>query len=406
MNKNTNQGKDEEQLPKVMHARTVTGTGGGPEKTIINSPKFLASLGYEAECLFLRPKGDPGFDVLRERAKNASAPLIEIDDDGKFSIKMVKEVIRCVRERDVKIWHAHDYKSNLLGIIVNRFHPMRLITTAHGWVNFDGLTPLYYWLDKKLFLPRYESVICVSSTVMEQATAGGTPKSKCILIDNAIDHEQFSRQLSISEAKLKFHDMTGNSLLVGSIGRLAPEKGFDLLINAVAKLIKNGLDAYLKIAGEGPEKSNLEKQIDSLGMRDRIQLMGFQSDTRSFYESLDMFVLSSHREGLPNVVLEAMAVGTPVIATNIDGVPKIIHDGINGVLIPPNDEITLARQIQVLANNASLRCKLSHEGQQTIQQHWSFKNRIKTITALYSKTESRKASELFPNSFKATKDRN
>ena len=187
--------------PVIIHARTVTGTGGGPEKTIINSPRFLSDAGFHCECLFLRPPTDDGFEILRQRAGDAAAPLIEIDDVGKFSPSMVKQVVNCVRDRNVLIWHAHDYKTNLLGIVVSRYHPMKLITTAHGWVNFDGLTPFYYWLDKRLFLPRYEKVICVSSSVMDQAIAGGTPEEKCLVIDNAIDNEQFSRRRPISIAK-------------------------------------------------------------------------------------------------------------------------------------------------------------------------------------------------------------
>ena len=378
---------DSPSIPMVLHARTVTGTGGGPEKTILNSPRHLRNLGYKSECLFLRPKDDAGFEILRQRASEAEASLIEIDDVGKFSPKMVKEVIRHVRSRNVTIWHAHDYKSNLLGIVVNRFHPMRLITTVHGWVNFDGMTPLYYWLDKKFFLPRYESVICVSSTVMEQAIAGGTPESRCTLIENAIDHEQFARTCSIVDAKQKIETTSQDTLLVGSIGRLSTEKGFDLLIEAVSQLVKSGLDVKLRIAGEGPEKQRLDKQIHLLGMEDRIELLGFCSDTRAFYESLDVFVLSSHREGLPNVVLEAMAVGAPVIATSVDGVPRIITHGIDGILVPPGCAQSIANEIRTLASDHHLQAKLSSAATLTIQSRWSFANRMKKIRDVYSETK-------------------
>lgn len=383
MNSNSNNSFHKESAPHVLHARTVTGTGGGPEKTIINSPRFLSEMGYQSNCLFLRPPNDPGFESLRERAQHADTQLIEVDDQGKFSRRMVKQVINHARERNVTIWHAHDYKSNLLGLVVNRYHPMRLVTTAHGWVNFDGMTPFYYWLDKKFFLPSYEKIICVSSTVMEQAIAGGTPKSKCVIIDNAIDHHQFSRCRGVDQAKSEDFGFDREQLVIGSIGRLSPEKGFDLLIKAMSELIKKGINVKLVIAGEGPEKNNLQNLIDDLGISDSVSLLGYCQDTISFYEALDIFVLSSHREGLPNVVLEAMAIGVPVVATNVDGVPKIITDGADGLLVPPGDFSEIGKNLSRLIQNPSLRANISKRCVETIREKWSFHNRMKNVANLY-----------------------
>ena len=219
---------------------------------------------------------------------------------------------------------------------------------------------------------------------MEQAIAGGTPKSKCVLIENAIDHEQFSRQRSINQAKHEDFGIPESTLLVGSIGRLSAEKGFDLLIDAVASLIHDGADLKLVIAGEGPEKESLKRQIKNLNMEEHIKLLGFCSNTRSFYESLDIFVLSSHREGLPNVVLEAMAMGTPVVATNVDGVPKIITDGHDGILITPNSAAVISSVLTKLNGSIDTRNSLSKNGIRTIKKHWSFLNRMNRISKCYS----------------------
>lgn len=375
---------DKHVRQNVLHARTVTGTGGGPEKTILNSPRFLEPNGYSTWCLFLRPPGDSGFEVLRRRASATNASLIEIDDIGKFSPRMVRSVIKSVREHNIHIWHAHDYKTNLLGIIVNRYHPMRLITTAHGWVNFDGMTPLYYWLDKRFFLTRYETVICVSETVREQAINGGTPQSKCVPLENAIDHEQFARRQPKSDAQKNLCGQQNDHLIIGTVGRLSEEKGFDLLIEAVSELIKEGMRIKLFIAGQGPEEKNLQTQIRKSGTEDHITLIGFCEDTQSFYESLDLFVLSSHREGLPNVVLEAMAVGTPVIATEVDGVPRVITHQHDGILIPPGSADAIKNAIQD-AITSPQRCEaLGEKAKQTICDKWSFKQRMEKIMSIYS----------------------
>ena len=369
--------------PLVLHARMMNGTGGGPDKTIVNSPRFLEPMGYDCICAFYRPPNDPGFSVIRTRAEDAGADLVEIDDGGILDFSVIQKTIKLCRERKVNIWHGHDYKTNLIGWIASKFHRMRLITTAHGWVDYSGRLPTYYQYEKKWILPRYEKVICVSSSVMDQAIAGGTPKSKCTIIENAIDNEQFCRRQSIQKAKQQKFPWSADTFLIGSIGRLSAEKGFDLLIDAVGSLIRSGLTANLVIAGDGPERQNLEKQIEELGMQDRIHLLGFCQDTLSFYESIDLFVLSSYREGLPNVVLEAMAVGTPIIATKVDGVPRIITDGQDGFLVSPGSSQELVRTIKFVIENIETREKITQRGVETISEKWSFANRMNHIRDVY-----------------------
>ena len=369
--------------PMVLHARVVTSTGGGPDKTILNSPRFLNELGYDSRCVFFHPPNDEGFDVLRRRASELSAPLNEIDDRGKLDFAAIKQAIRLCREHQVTIWHAHDYKTNLIGLIARWFHPMKLVTTAHGWVNFSGQTPRYYRLDKRWFLPRYEKVICVSPTVLEQCLAAGVPQSRCLLIENAIDHEQFCRHRPIVEAKRDRFGATRDQLVIGAIGRLAGEKGFDLLIEAFTRVVARGIDARLVIAGEGPDQALLERVIAESGISDWIELVGFCRDTRAFMESLDIFVLSSLREGLPNVVLEAMAVGAPVIATRVGGVGRLVNDGENGRLIDSGDVDSIADAIMQLAQSADQRARYSEAAVATIARDWSFRRRMENLADLY-----------------------
>lgn len=298
-------------------------------------------------------------------------------------MRAIWRAIRLCRQRRVAIWHAHDYKSNLIGLIARRFHSMKLVTTAHGWVNFSGHTPSYYQMDKRWFLPRYEKVICVSSSVLNECLAAGVPQLRCVMIENAIDHEQFCRQRPIFKAKLDQFGASTEQLVIGSIGRLAEEKGFDLLIEAFARVVAQGVDARLVIAGEGPAQAVLERAAAESGVAERIELVGFCQDTRAFLESLDLFVLSSLREGLPNVVLEAMAVGAAVIATNVGGVGRVVEDGVNGRLIESEsvDQITAA--ILDLAKSAELRQRYAENAVKTIVRHWSFRRRMEKVVDVY-----------------------
>src|SRR5262249_18684958 len=159
---------------------------------------------------------------------------------------------------------------------------------------------------------------------------------RCVLIENGIDLGQYVRRRPVAEAKQRL-GQPADRLVLGAVGRLSAEKGFDLLIRAVHRLLGNRLDGAPGIAGEGCEGPRLRRLIDELGVGDRVRLLGFCPDPRSVYEAMDVFVLSSLREGLPNVLLEAMATSVPVAATRIAGIPRLVEDGVNGLLVVPGN---------------------------------------------------------------------
>ncbi|HUY91152.1 MAG TPA: glycosyltransferase [Pirellulales bacterium] len=354
---------------------------GGPDKTILNSPRFLEPYGYRAICAYMHPPGDPGFDTLRGRAVALGARLESIPDRQALDWRVLREMLRLCRRERVAIWHGHDYKSNLLGILLAHFWPMRLITTAHGWVEQTARTPFYYAVDRWA-LRRYERVICVSEDLFQQCMEAGVPRSACRLIENAIDTEQFSRTADRDEAKRRLGFTLGR-ILIGAVGRLSGEKGFDRLIAAVDRLLNEGLDLELCIVGEGGERGNLERLIAKLRRQDRIRLAGFQSDTLEWYHAMDVYALSSLREGLPNVLLEAMALKVPVVATRVAGVPKLVRDGENGLLAEADDVEGLCRALRTLASEGALRLRLGEAGRATVEKSYSFAVRMEKIRSIY-----------------------
>ncbi len=365
----------------VLHVRVVTGAGGGPEKTILNSPRFLRQFGYDAVCAYLHPPGDPGFEVLKSRAAELGAELLSIPDRGIRDLSVVSALVKVCRERNIKIWHGHDYKSNALGLLVNRFHPLRLVTTVHGWVHHSKKTDLYYAVDRAC-LRRYERVVCVSETLLAECLAAGVPVSNCSLIENAIDASAYEANPDRTAAKQALNLPTDRPL-IGAVGRLSPEKGFDVLIRAVDQLIEAGTPVTLAIAGEGSLRDELQSLIDQLGRQNEIRLLGHVADSRRLFNALDAFVLSSRAEGLPNVLLEAFACGIPTIATPVGGVPQVLSDEQNGLLVPVDDANALASSLTRLLNNDALQQSLAQAGRQTIETRFSFRFRMHKMVALY-----------------------
>jgi glycosyltransferase involved in cell wall biosynthesis len=286
----------------------------------------------------------------------------------------------CRRER-VAVWHGHDYKSNLLGLLLRPFWPMRLVTTVHGWVEYTRRTPLYYGIDR-LCLPRYEHVFCVSPDLHEQCLAVGVPPGRCTLLENGIDVEEFRRSRSPAGAK-RAAGFPPNRLLIGAVGRLSAEKGFDVLIRAVDRLRRDGLDAGLVLIGEGKEQPALEELAVGLGLGEHVRLLGYRNDPRPLYEAMDVFALSSLREGLPNVLLEALSMEVPAAATRIAGVPRLIRHDENGLLVEPGSVEALAGALGRLLRDAAQRRRLAEEGRATVEADYSFAVRMRKLADLY-----------------------
>jgi len=367
--------------PVVFDTRVVTGSGGGPDKTILNSPRFLDRLGYRMLCGYLHPPGDPGYAQIVQKAERYGAPLVSIPDRGPWDWRVVRDLLAVCRKENVTIWHGHDYKTNALGLLLKRFWPMRLVTTVHGWVHHTTRTPLYYRVDR-VCLPRYERVICVSDDLLEACLAAGVPAGNCVLLENGIDAEEYRRRLDPAEAKAELGFPVGG-ILIGAVGRLEKEKAFDVLVCSLADLAAKGLDARLVIVGEGGDRARLESLADELGVRDRVRLPGWQTDVRAYFEAMDIFALSSLREGLPNVLLEAMALGVPAVATRVNGIPRVIRDGRNGLLVNAGDRDGMTAALLGLARNPGLQAVLREAGRRTVETRYSFATRMERLQHLY-----------------------
>lgn len=365
-----------------MHVRVISGRGGGPEKTILNSPRFLAPLGYRSLCVYLRDPIDSGFEIIQRRAKEKNAPLVPIDDFGLKDFRIVSRLREVIQQYQPAIFHGHDYKSNLLGLMVRRQHPMKLITTVHGWVQRTWKTPLYFFVDKQC-LRRYDHVVCVSRDLHDDCQRLCIPEHRLSLIDNAIALDDYQVKLSQAEAK-KTLGFPVDEPLLAAVGRLSDEKAFDRLIDAANQLQQSGLKLNLAIAGEGASAEKLQRQIEQLGAGNRIRLLGFVADPRNVYRAADLYVLSSLREGLPNVVLEAMTMNVPVLSTHIAGMPDLIEHGVNGWLVEPGSTGAIREGIDSLINDPSKREQLAVAGRQTIEARFSFQLRMQRITELYN----------------------
>lgn len=218
-------------MRNMLHLRVVAGTGGGPEKTILNSPRFIREHGYNARVVYLVPPGDSVRQSLMERARKSDCPLTILEDRGPADFRVVRDILRICKGEEIDLIQSHDYKTNAIALLVRRFHRCKLATMLHGWTDMSGRMPIYKRVDQWC-LPWFQKLICVSTDLAVECKRLRIPEHKVHLVHNAIDIKEYARRLSKEEAKAALAARV-NRFLIGSVGRLSPEKGFLDLIDVV-----------------------------------------------------------------------------------------------------------------------------------------------------------------------------
>jgi len=248
------------------------------------------------------------------------------------------------------IINVHDIMSNLVNYTKLKNYQKRLL-----------------FLFIRLLYRHADAIIAVCEGVKRDLVEYfGVPIDKVTVIHNPIDIEQIHRLAA--EPVMDILDDNKNYYLIVAVGRLAKVKGFDILIQAVARLIKE-LDVRLIIIGDGEERSNLLRLTKELRVDGVVCFLGWQSNPWKYMARADVFVLSSLVEGFPNVIGEAMALGLPVLATNCSpGVRELLEDGKSGLLVPAGDPEALAEGIARVLSDEGLRQELAQRGRQRVAQ--------------------------------------
>jgi glycosyltransferase involved in cell wall biosynthesis len=211
---------------------------------------------------------------------------------------------------------------------------------------------------------------------------GARPSAVGVVV-NGIDPQRFRREPRRRDEVRAQLGVTPDAVLIGSVGRLEPQKRFDLLIDAIAALRHRHPELRLVIAGAGSLHDALSAQIARLELATTCRLLGHQADVRALYHALDLFVQSSDYEGTSNAVLEAMAMETPVVATNVGGTAELIEHDVDGVLVPPGSADTLALAIAAVIGDPERMTRLRVAARRTVEDRLSFRARMKSIEQVY-----------------------
>jgi glycosyltransferase involved in cell wall biosynthesis len=374
---------------RILELRSVRGTGGGPEKTILLGAQ-RANARFPVTVCYIRDRRDTTFGIAARAAK-LGIDYVEIVEHGSFDVRIWPALRQLVRDRGIDIIHAHDYKTDLLALLLARAEGIIPVATAHGWTGHSLRERLvYYALDKQM-LRAFPRAIAVSSEIRSQLLRRGVRTDRVRTVLNGIDYRAFRRDRS-SEAEVRRElGLTTSNVVIGSVGRLEPQKRFDLLIDACAMLQRRWPELRLVIAGDGSERATLQALAAAKLAAGTWQLCGHHGDVARLHHALDLFVQSSDYEGTSNAVLEAMALETPVVATAAGGTAEMIEHGVHGLVVRCGDALELATAMSQTLLQPAVRAARVAAARARVETTLSFDERVATVERIYADL-----AEIFP----------
>jgi len=348
---------------------------GGPERQILELSKTLRLRHPDIVCTISSFSEKGHCRPFLEKAADSGFETIELANDFPHLFRAKNELKQILLDRRIDILLTNGHKARGVSCLLPKTPPIPKLTVSRGWTT-ENLKIRLFTLADYLLHRRADHVIAVSEGQAAKVIRSGTPPERVTVIHNAIRSERFDAVPDSAwgnKLRSLFPKPTP-AFLLGTAGRLSPEKGFDLLIHAMRIIRDHSFSVGLAIFGEGFLRKSLEKQIRTQGLQDIVQLPGFTEELDLFLPHFDLFVQSSHTEGLPNVLLEAMAAKTPVVATNVGGTSEVVDDGITGLLVPPGDANALADAICRLLTVPERLTAMGNAARNRVQTLFTFEN--------------------------------
>jgi glycosyltransferase involved in cell wall biosynthesis len=348
----------------------------GAEHLVFNLVIELAHRGFGVTLGCLGVAESPGGEIGR-RLVDSHIPVIFINENKKISLGGLARICKALKRSGANIIHTHGYKATVLGGLVAFLMGIPGIATYHGEVSqLQGLST--YAVIESFFLRLMDHVVAVSGRVKEELITRGVKERNISVICNGIMDIACGHPLRSSS---QFPNAPGPKLLC--IGRLISLKKFDMVIKAVGILKAEYPEVVLSIAGTGPMANELKKLATDLGLEDSVRLLGYVNNTGELYCDADIFLLPSETEGAPIVLLEAMAMGLPIIATSVGGISEMISHGKEAHIVPPNSLNKLVESVRYLVSNPDYARGLGMAARQAFEDKYTTRGMVNSYLERY-----------------------
>jgi glycosyltransferase involved in cell wall biosynthesis len=299
---------------------------------------------------------------------------------------------RLIRRERPHILHTHTAKAGAIGrvagLLAGRARPPIVVHTFHGHVlrgYFGPVRARVFRLLERWLAYLADALVAVSPEVRDDLVAlGVAPREKFAVIRLGIElDERISSNGDLRAEARRAMGIPPEAFTVGWIGRMTGVKRTDDLLQAFKLLVDRGVDAMLCLVGDGPDRAEVERRANALGIVRRCLFVGYQEDVSPFYAAFDTFVLPSANEGTPVTVIEALAAGRPVVATRVGGLPDLLDDGVEGFLVPPGAVDELVERLAQLAVDPELRDRMGAAARMRMPQRYAVARLLDDMDAFY-----------------------
>jgi glycosyltransferase involved in cell wall biosynthesis len=356
---------------------------GGIERQTVGLARYLSPR-YRSVLLSFPERGlcRPFLDEAGRLGLAASA----LEYNAPHYRRATNELAGHLRRLRARVLCCHGYKPDVLGWLAGRRVGIPVVAIAHGWTAATLKVRLNEALDR-LVLHGMDRVVCVSEGQAARVRRAGVPPRRIVVIRDAIEVERFDDPAPTPATRAWLAGLFPKPprLIVGAAGRLSPEKGFHLLVEAARRIARTDLSPGFVLFGDGPLRDDLSRRIAAAGLEGQFLLAGFRSDLDRILPHLDVLVLPSYTEGLPNILLEANAARIPVVATAVGGTPEAVVDGENGYLVPPGDPAALANRIGDLLNDSGSRQAMGRRGRARVEELYTFQGQCRQYEELFDR---------------------
>ena len=372
----------------LIESSTVT----GPSRNLIEFGKLAANPEpglLPVQVIVATYQRGPGESPLAVTAKNAGLSVFTISERRRWDTKVFPQLRQMIAQCQPDILESRNVKSHFLVRILGLHRKCRWVAWNHGYTATNWLDRAYSQLDRWSLRGAYR-VVTVCGSFADKLESRGIDRDRITVLHNSV--KPFVAP-PLEQVRRVQHSLgLQNEAVILAVGRLSYEKGIADLLRAAAVLsnTKGVPNFRLVLVGDGPEREALARLASRLGIEGKLTMAGFQRDTKPYYSIATLMAVSSHTEGSPNVVLEAMAAGLPIAATAVGGIPEILEEGLTGLMVPPRNPDAMASAILRILTDPEMRLRLGAAARLRAESNFTPEVYKRSLVEFYQKTlESR-----------------
>ena len=379
---------------RVMDFRGTYKGGGGPDKTVLNSAALHDPEKVDVLVTYIKQPNDDQFQIPHMAAER-DLNYVDLTDGAFFDFKCLLGLRALVRQHRAQVLHTHDDKTLLYGVALRFLCPgLKLLHTCHSHAEYhpDGFANKRSWykflLRKKVLVAlmklHHKPVLTISNNTADRLARTGLRRDLIEVLPNGIDTDYWQKEKATPVLRDEL-GLTADQLLVGTVARITYDKDLPTFYSVVEKVTQIRPDVAFVIVGDGygDELDQAREDVKNCGLNQFIHFTGHRTDLLDVYASLDIFLMTSLTEGMPNTVLEAMALEVPVVSTDVGGLSELVAVGQTGLLEAVGDVDALAAAVIKLLVDEKLRKQFSESARQRIEQSFDFSKRVKCMEDVY-----------------------